>query len=91
MSRPVNIRVDVFMAIAHQVRRRIVVMLSKGDRTAGEIARSFSITQPAVSQHLSMLRQARLVTQRRVGRQRVYRLNRTTLKQVGRWVDSCSS
>lgn len=90
MSRPITVRIDVYVAMAHPVRRRIVGLLSKGDRTAGDITPSFKITQPGVSQHLRVLREARVVTQKRVGRQRVYHLNRGALRQVGRWIESCN-
>ncbi len=89
MSRPVSDKLDAYMALAHPVRRRIVAQLARGERTAGEITRGFDITQPAVSQHLRVLRESKLVSQRRSGQRRVYRLNRSTLEQVQRWVNRC--
>jgi DNA-binding transcriptional ArsR family regulator len=62
-------------AIADGTRRRILALLWQDERTAGEIAAEFTITRPAVSQHLSVLRESRLVTMRREGTRRLYRAN----------------
>ena len=79
-------RVDVFQAIADPTRRRILDLLGAGDRTVSEIASPFRISQPGVSQHLRVLRDANLVRQKRVGRYRRYRLNAAALRQVYDWV-----
>ena len=75
------------MAIANPVRRKLIAMLARGERCVAELASGFSITLPAVSQHLRVLRNAGLIRQRRHGRQRLYRLNTGPLRNVQRWID----
>ena len=77
---------DVFAAISAPARREILLMLSRRDTPVTEIAESFEMTMSAVSQHLTVLREAGLVTQRKVGRQRIYRLNPEPLKIVSEWL-----
>ena len=57
----------VFEALSSQVRRKILAYLSHADLTAGEIAARFEISKPAVSQHLSILENAGLVTSEKKG------------------------
>jgi DNA-binding transcriptional ArsR family regulator len=76
----------VFLAIADPTRRRMLELLRGDERPATELARSFRISQPSVSQHLRVLREAGLVRTRRVGRQRIYRLRPRKLKLVVDWV-----
>jgi DNA-binding transcriptional ArsR family regulator len=61
-------------AIAESNRRRILQLVTAKELSAGEIASRFEITRPAVSQHLGVLRQAGLVTERREGTRRLYSL-----------------
>jgi DNA-binding transcriptional ArsR family regulator len=82
--RPAN--ADVFLAIADPTRRRMLEMLRGDERPATELARSFRISQPSVSQHLRVLRDAGLVRARRNGRQRIYQLRPRKLKIVVDWV-----
>ena len=60
-------------AIAEPRRREILRLVWSKERTAGEIARNFDITRPAISQHLRVLREAGLVSERRDGTRRIYR------------------
>ena len=76
-----------FNAIADPTRRAVLDMLRAGSRPAGEIARSFTVSRPAISKHLGILRRAHLVEERREGRQRVYRLNPEPLKAVDSWLE----
>jgi DNA-binding transcriptional ArsR family regulator len=62
-------------AIADATRRQILALVWRGERTAGEIAAEFTMTRPAVSQHLAILRESKLVTVRREGTRRLYRAN----------------
>jgi DNA-binding transcriptional ArsR family regulator len=78
---------DVFHAIGHPARRAILVMLKDGERAAGEVAKPFRMTFPAVSQHLRVLVEAKLVSARRNGRQRLYRLHPKPLQGVVSWID----
>src|ERR1700729_361387 len=66
---------DVFHAIAHPARRAILVTLKDGERAASELAEPFRMTFAAISQHLRVLEEADLVSVRRAGRQRLYRLD----------------
>jgi DNA-binding transcriptional ArsR family regulator len=63
---------EVFEAIAQPKRREILRLLAAGERTAGDIAGNFAVTQPAISQHLKVLRDTGLVSERRDGTKRLY-------------------
>lgn len=78
---------DVFHAIAHPGRRAILSVLMRGERAAGDLARPFGVSFAAISQHLKILRDAELVTERREGRQRIYQLRSKPLREVWSWVD----
>jgi DNA-binding transcriptional ArsR family regulator len=60
-------------AIAAPARRRILTLVREGELSAGEIAAHFEVTRPAVSQHLNVLKEAGLVSERRNGTKRLYR------------------
>jgi DNA-binding transcriptional ArsR family regulator len=78
---------DVFHAIAHPARRAILVSLQRGERAASELAAPFGMSFAAVSQHLRVLEEAALVSARREGRQRIYRLHPKPLGEVVSWID----
>ncbi len=61
-------------------------LLTNGPRTAGDLARHIDLSRPAVSEHLSVLRQAELVRDEAVGRERYYRLNPEPLAEVTQWL-----
>ena len=63
--------------LADRNRRSILTELAAGERTVGELTRALPISQPAVSQHLKVLRHAGLVSDRAEGTRRIYRLNET--------------
>lgn len=67
-------------------RRRVVELLSTGERTAGEIADAFPQSRPAMSRHLRLLREAGIVTSRAEGTRRVYALNRAPLADLEQWL-----
>jgi DNA-binding transcriptional ArsR family regulator len=77
---------DVFGAISHPARRRILDLLVDADRSVNAIASQFQMSRPAVSQHLRILHNAGLVTERRHGRQRHYRLVPERLGPVRDWL-----
>lgn len=56
-------------------RRSILLELAEGERTVGELTKVLPVTQPAVSQHLKVLKRVGLVSERAVGAKRIYRLN----------------
>ena len=63
---------EIFEAIAQPKRREILRLLAAGELSAGTIASHFAVTQPAISQHLRVLKQAGLVSERRDGTRRLY-------------------
>ena len=63
----------VLKAIAEPHRRRILTLVRDGELSAGEIAAHFDVTRPAISQHLNVLKEAGLVSERRNGTRRLYR------------------
>jgi DNA-binding transcriptional ArsR family regulator len=75
-----------YHAIAAPTRRAILDLLRVEERTVGELVAAFDLTQPAISQHLRVLREAGLVTPRQAGRQRVYQLNAAPLRAVYDWI-----
>jgi DNA-binding transcriptional ArsR family regulator len=76
-----------FSALADPTRRAVLDLLRAGTRPAGEIARSFTVSRPAISKHLGILRRAHLVEERREGRHRLYQLNPEPLKSVDSWLN----
>jgi DNA-binding transcriptional ArsR family regulator len=75
-----------FAALADPTRRRIVEMLATRELAAGEIARRFDMTPPAVSQHLKQLRDAGLVHVRRDAQRRIYALDPRGLAELDAWI-----
>ena len=71
-----------FKAISDERRRTILKILGKRDASAGEIASKFSISQPTVSNHLKILKEAGLINEQKIKQNRIYSLNRTELKRV---------
>lgn len=63
----------VLLALAEPRRRQILRLIWDAELSAGAIARQFDVTRPAISQHLTVLRQAGLITERREGTRRFYR------------------
>ena len=83
---PLQAHADVFLAIAHPVRRALLDRLRRGEQPVLALAEPFDMTLPAVSQQLRVLRRAGLVRERREGRQRYYRLTPEPLKEVREWM-----
>src|SRR5512138_3101105 len=78
---------DVFAAIAQPTRRSILEMLARaGELTVSDIAGSFRVSPPAISQHLKILREARLVRMHKHRQQRIYEINPEAVRQVDAWV-----
>lgn len=66
-------------ALASSTRRRILFLVAEQERSAGDIAGQFSVSRPAISHHLKVLRDADLVVERRDGARRLFRTNQSTL------------
>ena len=86
MQAVARVQADIFRAIADPTRRQLLDLLHGQERAVSDLAARFRMTQPAISQHLRVLRSARLVGERRVGRQRVYRLRPERLREVRDWL-----
>src|SRR5436190_3515988 len=74
-------------AIAASRRRQILTLVRDGELSAGEIASHFEISRPAVSQHLTVLREAGLVDERRNGTRRLYRARPEGLAELKAFLD----
>jgi DNA-binding transcriptional ArsR family regulator len=77
---------DVFGAISHPARRRMLDLLVESDRSVNTIAGHFQMSRAAVSQHLRILLDAGLVTEQRHGRERRYHLSPARLGPVRDWI-----
>jgi len=77
---------DVFGAISHPARRRMLDLLVDSDHSVNVLAGHFQMSRPAVSQHLRILLDAGLVTEQRYGRERRYHLIPSRLSPVRDWV-----
>ncbi len=76
---------DVFKALSDSTRRKILELLAKRDMNAGEIADYFNISKPSISHHLTILKNADLISDERKGQNIVYSLNTTVFQDVVRW------
>lgn len=77
---------DSFTALADPTRRRILEMLGGGRLAAGEIGGQFRLSAPAISQHLKVLREARLVRVEVQGQRRIYSLDPEGLGEMDDWI-----
>ena len=76
----------VFRALADPTRRDLLSLLRE-PRPVSDLTRHFAMSQPAISQHLKVLKAARLVTERRSGRHRIYQADPAPLRLAARWLD----
>lgn len=77
---------DVFTAIAEPTRRQILEMLaSRGQMSSSDISQKFSVSASAISQHLKVLREAKLVVVEKRAQQRLYALNPKAMLELERW------
>jgi DNA-binding transcriptional ArsR family regulator len=88
MAKAATQRTDVFDAIAHPVRRRIVQRLGRGPAAVHELCAGFDITQQAVSKHLRVLTESGVAAAQRQGQENIYRLVPKELAKVRDWLDS---
>jgi DNA-binding transcriptional ArsR family regulator len=82
---------DVFEAIAHPVRRELLHRLVAGELPVNRLAERHGISRPAISQHLAVLEEAGLVSERKVGRERLFRANTAPLREVEGWIRDVSA
>src|ERR1700722_3305471 len=74
-------------AMADDNRRQMLLLLKDGEKTPTEMAKSFEFTLPAVSTHLRVLRDAGLVSERKVGQNRLYSVNREKMSEMIEFFD----
>ena len=74
-------------ALGDPTRRAILEALTRGPATVGQLAESMPVTRPAVSQHLKVLKEARLVRDRRDGTRRIYQLDPDGLARIRDYLD----
>jgi DNA-binding transcriptional ArsR family regulator len=78
---------QTFSALADPTRRAIIARLAAGEATVGEIAQPFDISGPAISRHLRVLEEARLIERKIQARWRVLSLRRERLAEAEAWID----
>jgi len=74
-------------ALAEPRRRTILRLVRSGELSAGQIASHFDVTRPAISQHIKVLKSAGLVTERRAGTRRLYRMRREGLADLRKFLE----
>lgn len=77
---------QAYAAVAEPSRRLILDLLREQERSVGELVDRVGLSQPGVSKHLRLLREAGLVEARTAGRQRLYRLRPEPLAELDRWL-----
>jgi DNA-binding transcriptional ArsR family regulator len=79
---------SVYDALADPTRRHVIELLAERERTAGELASAFTVSRPAVSRHLRVLREAGIVRAREEAQRRIYSLEPKPLEELDRWLES---
>jgi len=82
-----NLRRDVFQAIADPTRRAILLLLASQTMTAGAIAANFDTARPTVSKHLQILTECELLAQTQTGREIHYHINAKKMKEVAEFIE----
>jgi DNA-binding transcriptional ArsR family regulator len=77
---------NVFAALADPTRLSIFELIAQGEKTVGEIVAKFPFKPPTISQHLQVLKQAKLVRVRAEGQKRIYTLDETGLLELETWL-----
>ena len=77
---------NTMKALADPTRREILNLLKSGEKNAGEIGEHFDMTAAAVSRHLSVLKEADLIRDRREGKFIIYELNASVLEEILLWI-----
>ncbi len=82
-----NLRRDVFQAIADPTRRAILLLVASQSLTAGAIASNFDTARPTVSKHLQILTECELLKSEQTGREIYYHLNPQKMKEIADFID----
>src|ERR1700681_2254380 len=81
-----NLRRDVFQAIAEPTRRAILLLVASQSMTAGAIAANFDTARPTVSKHLQILTECEMLDQKQNGREIYYHFNPNKMKEIAEWL-----
>lgn len=87
ISEFMNLRRDVFQAIADPTRRVILLLVASQAMTAGAIAANFNLARPTVSKHLQILTECELLKQEHSGREIYYHLNPSKIKEIADFIE----
>jgi DNA-binding transcriptional ArsR family regulator len=82
-----NLRRDVFQAIADPTRRTILLLLASQSLTVGAITANFDSARPTISKHLQILTECELLTQEKIGREIYYHFNPVKMKEVADFIE----
>lgn len=82
-----NLRRDVFQAVADPTRRAILLLVASQSMTAGAIAANFDTARPTVSRHLQILTECDLLTAEQNGREIIYHLNPQKMKEIADFIE----
>ncbi|MGJ1262243.1 ArsR/SmtB family transcription factor [Sphingobacterium spiritivorum] len=82
-----NLRRDVFQAVADPTRRAILLLVATQSMTAGAIASNFDTARPTVSRHLQILTECELLTSKQNGREITYQLNPYKMKEIADFIE----
>jgi DNA-binding transcriptional ArsR family regulator len=82
-----NLRRDVFQAIADPTRRAILMLLASQSLSAGAIASNFDTARPTISKHLQILTECELLAQKQTGREIYYHINAARMKDVADFIE----
>lgn len=78
---------DIFSALADPNRRRIIELIAaSGQLTATDVSNKFDISAPAISQHLKVLRDAKLIDMKKKAQQRIYSINNSSFEDITSWI-----
>lgn len=82
-----QLRRDIFQAIADPARRAIIVLVASQTMTAGAIAANFDTARPTVSKHLQILTECKLLEQKQLGREVYYNLNPKKIREIADFIE----
>ena len=82
-----EVRRDIFQAIADPTRRAIILLLAAQSMTPNAIAEEFHTSRQAVSKHIQILTECELVKQEQKGREIYYHINASKIKEIDKWIE----
>ncbi len=82
-----NLRRDIFQAIADPTRRSILVLLATQTLSAGAIASNFDVARPTISKHIQILNECDLIESKQEGREIFYSIKIEKMKEIDQWIE----